>query len=93
VLLVIASAVAIALYTLRPPKSYQRARRTRNSPERAMKDLKILAKEPRPVGSQGHTEAQQYILREIRGLGLKPRMQSTTAVASFPEASLARGEG
>ena len=90
VLLAIAAAVGVALYTLRPPEVVPaNAPTTEFSAERAMKNLKILAKGPRPVGSQGHAEAQRYILKEIRALRLRPRVQTTTAMESFPEGGAA----
>jgi hypothetical protein len=91
VFVAIAAAVGIALYTLRPPEVVPAgAPTTEFSAERAMEHLKVIADEPRPVGSKDHEEVRQYILREIRELGLDPKVQTTTTVASFPEASLAR---
>src|SRR5215207_4901048 len=87
----IAVALAVALYLFVPPAVVPAsAPATEFSAQRAMKDLQAIADEPRPVGSEGHAETREYILEEIRALGLKPRVQSTTAIASYPEGSLAQ---
>jgi hypothetical protein len=87
----VAAAVGVALYTLRPPDVVSAsAPTTEFSAEQAMEQLEVIADEPRPVGSQEHQEVREYILGEIRALRLDPKVQTTTTVASFPEASLAR---
>jgi hypothetical protein len=87
----IAVALAVALYLFVPPAVVPAsAPATGFSAQRAMKDLQAIADEPRPVGSEGHAETREYVLEEIRALGLEPRVQSTTAIASYPEGSLAQ---
>ena len=50
-LVAIAAAVGLALYTLRPPEVVPAsAPTTEFSAQRAMKDLQAIADEPRPVG-------------------------------------------
>ena len=88
--LVISAAVGVALYTLRPPEVVPASASTAEfSAERAMEDLEVIADEPRPVGSQGHAHTREYLLGEIRALDLEPRVQTTTAVAPFPDRGLA----
>lgn len=78
-----------------PPASF--------SAGRAMQDLKAIAIEPRPMGSsKGHAEARDYLLDEIRALGLEPQVQDTyglrvvqpgTVLAGHVENILARLPG
>jgi hypothetical protein len=45
---------------------------------RAMQDLAAIAREPHPMGvSQAHADVRDYLLGEIRALGLKPQVQET----------------
>jgi hypothetical protein len=45
---------------------------------RAMEDLEIIAQEPHPMGiSSAHAEVRDYLLGEIRALGLEPQVQDT----------------
>lgn len=47
---------------------------------RAMRALEIIAREPRPMGiSQARAEVRDYILSEIRKLGLEPHVQEAFA--------------
>jgi hypothetical protein len=80
-LLAVVVAVAVALYTLRPPEVVPAsAPTTEFSAERAMEHLEVVADEPRPVGSPEHAETREYLLGEIRALDLEPHVQTTTAV-------------
>jgi hypothetical protein len=73
------------------------------SASRAIQDLKAIAMEPRPMGSsQGHAEVRDYLLDEIRALGLEPQVQDTyglrlvqpgTVLAGHVENILARLPG
>jgi hypothetical protein len=48
---------------------------------RAMQDLEIIAREPHPMGaSEGHAEVRDYLLGEIRALGLEPQVQDTFGI-------------
>ena len=68
-ILAIAAAVGVALYTLRPPDVVPtNAPTTEFSAERAMEDLEAIADEPRPVGSQEHAQMREYLLAQIRAL-------------------------
>ncbi len=49
---------------------------------RAMAHLERIAAEPRPPGSPGHAQALDYILAELRALGLDPGVQTTTSMLS-----------
>lgn len=48
------------------------------SAERAMQDLAVISQEPHPMGvSQAHADVRDYLLGEIRALGLEPQVQNT----------------
>lgn len=51
------------------------------SAERAFRDLEIIAQEPHPMGvSTAHAEVRDYLLGEIRLLGLEPEIQKTYGI-------------
>ena len=51
------------------------------SSERAIHDLEIIAQKPHPMGvSLAHAEVRDYLLGEIRLLGLKPEVQKTYGI-------------
>ncbi|MHB1134551.1 MAG: M28 family peptidase [Chloroflexota bacterium] len=54
------------------------------SAERALAHLRVIAQEPHPLGSSANSEVREYILAELRALGLQPEVQTTTAVNNFP---------
>ncbi|HEX8174595.1 MAG TPA: M28 family metallopeptidase [Pyrinomonadaceae bacterium] len=47
---------------------------------RAMKHLAIVASRPHPIGSLENTEARNYIINELRSLGVDTEVQETTTV-------------
>jgi hypothetical protein len=46
---------------------------------RAMGHVRFLAEQPRPIASAANAEARQYILDQLRGMGLAPEVQTATA--------------
>lgn len=44
---------------------------------RAQKNLAVITQHPHPSGSSFHQEVQDYLLNELRALGLKPEIQET----------------
>lgn len=52
---------------------------TEFSSERAMEHLKVIAAEPHPSGSEAHGKVRDYLVEQIKALGLEPEIQSTTA--------------
>lgn len=73
--------VLMALAQLAPPQVVAAsAPATEFSAERAMESLKIIADQPRPMGSIGHTVARSYLIQQINALGLQPEVQTTTLV-------------
>lgn len=59
------------------------------SAERAREHLKVIASEPRPVGSRGHALSRDYLLEELRGLGLNPEVQRTIGMRQAGDAVVA----
>jgi hypothetical protein len=77
----IAAAVAVALYLFVPPAVVPAdAPATEFSAERAMEDIRMIADEPHPMGSQEHEEVADYIVSRLEGLGLSPQIQETTSL-------------
>lgn len=53
---------------------------TEFSTRRAMAHVEALAQRPRPVGSEAHAAARDYVLSELRKLGLAPEVQKVSGV-------------
>src|SRR5690606_20117292 len=54
---------------------------TEVSGERAMDHLRAFATEPRPIGSPGNLATRDYLMEQVRALGLQPELQTTSVVA------------
>lgn len=50
------------------------------SAARALEHVKVLAREPRPSGSAAHGRARDYVLDQLRSLGLEPEVQQETVL-------------
>ena len=61
------------------------------SAERAFKHVEAIAKAPRPIGSAEHAVARDYILEQLRVVGLEPQTQKTTAIDSAQAPSFLAG--
>ena len=46
--------------------------------ERMLKDVSVLAAAPRPIATPANAQARDYILGQLRGMGLAPQVQKTT---------------
>src|SRR5215213_948909 len=83
--LILVAAVALGLYGLRPPAAAGlNALANEFSAARAMKHLEAIAKAPRPVGSAEHAAAREYIIGQLRGLGVEPEVQEAMAIGRRP---------
>lgn len=76
----------VALSSLEPPGEVPEAAEG-FSLQRAMADVKALAAEPRPTGSDAHARAREYILGEIRAAGLDAEVQEAVVTAGSPPES------
>jgi hypothetical protein len=80
-LVAIAAAVAIALYMFIPPAVVPAsAPATEFSAERAMGDVRVIAHEPHPMGSEEHEEVADYLVGRLEELGLSPQVQETSSL-------------
>ncbi|HJQ69035.1 MAG TPA: M20/M25/M40 family metallo-hydrolase [Blastocatellia bacterium] len=81
VLLTIVLLAFVAVYQLKPPDAVaDSAPPTEFASGRAMRHLAAIAQKPRPIGSEEHAQALQYINDELRAIGLTPEVQRTTFV-------------
>jgi hypothetical protein len=78
-LCILGAATYFTMYFMSPPKPQPPDASAKEfSAGRAMQDLAIIAREPHPMGiSQSHAEVRDYIMSEIRALGLEPQLQDT----------------
>ncbi|HWY03555.1 MAG TPA: M28 family peptidase [Candidatus Acidoferrum sp.] len=53
------------------------------SAERAMKHLKVIAREPHPTGSTANMRTRDYIVEQLRFLGLKPEVQKSVSTTPW----------
>jgi Peptidase family M28 len=71
----------LSLFQLNPP-----ATTSINTPvqefssARAMKHLQIIAQKPHPIGSLENAKVRDYIVKQLKILGLSPEIQQTTVV-------------
>lgn len=54
------------------------------SAERALTHVRALGTEPRPLGTAAHAHAVDYLQDQLRQLGVEPRLQEITLLASSP---------
>jgi hypothetical protein len=74
---------ALAWVALRPVALPVPARADAASAEfstlRALDHVRVLADKPRPIASAANAEARQYIVDQLRAIGLEPEVQTATA--------------
>ncbi len=91
--LVLGAFAAVSLLTLEPLDP-QPASVPANefSAERAFSHVERIAERPHPVGSDANAEVQEYLLRQLEDLGLRPTVQEATAArpSSDGTATMAR---
>ena len=57
------------------------------SSARALRHVRAIAERPHPSGSADHARVREYIMAELRALGLEPQVQEATAVGTrYPAA-------
>lgn len=82
-LVAMAAAVTVALYQFVPPAVVPSdAPATEFSAERAMEDVRVIAKELHPMGSPEHEEEADYIVGRLEELGLSPQTRLGLALSS-----------
>ncbi len=79
--IVILGAILIGMLQIQaPPAAGPDAPSEDFSAARAMEKLKVIAKEPHPVGTPAHDEVRDYLMAELKALGLSPEIQETVAL-------------
>jgi acetylornithine deacetylase/succinyl-diaminopimelate desuccinylase-like protein len=56
---------------------------TEFSSARALQHIRVVAREPHPMGSPANAAVRDYLVSQLRGLGLTPEIQRTTS-AYYP---------
>lgn len=80
VFVVIAIAIFVTINQTLPPDALPAdAPATEFSADRAIEHIKVIATEPRLVGSPGFENARDYVIGELTALGLRSEIQRTTA--------------
>jgi hypothetical protein len=73
----------LTIWLQRPPDPVPAtAAATEFSAARAIRHVEAIARAPRPIGSANHAAARDYIVQQLRALGLEPEIQKTTAINS-----------
>src|SRR5215467_3339763 len=81
--LFVASCVAFAERVSRPPIAVPAsAPLTVFSAERAMNHVRAIAQRPHPVGSAEHDRVRDYLIAQLKILGLEPQVQNATGVGT-----------
>lgn len=74
-----------------PPPLPATAPPTEFSAERAMRHVRAMAERPHPVGSAENARVREYVVAELRALGLAPEIQEATGVGTrYPTAGRVR---
>lgn len=75
----LSGAVLLTMHWISPPEPLPAgAPATQFSALRALRDLEVIAQQPHPVGSSpAHAAVRDFLLDEIRALGLQPHVQKT----------------
>lgn len=79
--LLLIGAILVGILQIQAPQAVgPDAPLTEFSAARAMEKVKVIAKEPHPVGSPAHAEVRDYLMAELKGLGLHPEIQEIVAL-------------
>ena len=61
------------------------------SAERALAHVRAIAQRPHPIGSPDNARVREYVIGQLRSLGLEPQVQEATGVGTrYPEAGYVR---
>ncbi|MGR9071690.1 MAG: M20/M25/M40 family metallo-hydrolase, partial [Gammaproteobacteria bacterium] len=86
VLAVLVALSALGLYHASPPSPLPvDAPPAFFSAARAMSHVRRIAQHPHPVGTVENAEARDYLIGELRALGLEPQVQTALGVHAAPE--------
>lgn len=94
VVLSLALCGAASLYGLRPPAALgPDAPPTEFAAGRAMEHLRAVASAPRPAGSAEHARTRDYLVEQLRRLGLDPQVQADAKTANVLARLKGTGDG
>jgi hypothetical protein len=92
--LVLVLASALAFRCLIPPVAVPVSAPTGDfSAERAFKHLEFIAREPRPTGSVANSRVRDYLVEQLKFLGLEPQIQKAAAATSWDIGGAPYGSG
>lgn len=81
VLILLASLGLISIRSVAPPAAVNASAPPEVfSSARALEHVKVIAGEPRPLGSKAHVAARDYLVHQIAAAGLTPELQKTSAM-------------
>jgi peptidase M28-like protein len=90
--LVLAS--ALAFRSLVPPAAVPVSAPTNEfSAERAFKHLEFIAREPHPTGSAANARVRDYLIDQLKSMGLEPKVQQAVAATSWDIGGAPYGSG
>ncbi len=73
--------VALCITLIQPPAPVpENAPLAQFSSGRAMRHLRAIAQQPHPSGSAEHARVREYIVNELRALGVEPAIQEASVV-------------
>lgn len=64
---------------------------TEFSSGRALEHVRIIAQKPHPIGSQEHASVRDYLIEQLKGLGLSPEVQKSSIISSRSGISFSGG--
>lgn len=80
-----AAMILLMVFQLQPPPAVPAgAPAGEFSSGRAMEHLRIIARAPHPTGSPQNAAVRDFILNQMRALGLETQLQTATAVQGYP---------
>src|SRR5687767_3966658 len=80
--LIILCVVVVRDAALPPDPVPASAPATAFSSERALRHVRAIAERPHPVGSVANARVREYLLSELRALGLDPQIQDATGIGT-----------
>src|SRR5215470_11815151 len=63
------------------------------SAERAFKHLEFIAREPHPTGSIANSRVRDYLVDQLKSMGLEPQVQKAVAATSWDIGGAPYGSG
>src|ERR1043166_7964299 len=80
--LIVLCAISILRVALPPSPIAATAPDTVFSAERALHHVEQIAQRPHPMGTADHDRVRDYIIAQLTALGIRPQIQSATAVGT-----------